>query len=379
MKKLFFKFILIFIIIIFIFELVGLILGSFKIIPRGSPAVISLFAHKKWSIWHPKNISFKHHYNTCWEPSKIYFNNIGARGKKNIFEEKQKKRIALIGDSMTEMIHVNEGEDIRSLIQKKLPDFEIINFSSRSMGLYDQLEIYKNLIKKYNVDYVILYITENDFENNFASSELSYVYNQPKFYIEKGTDKIKKIDRNYTRLENEYFSNYNNFKRSKLILYLKEYSYTFKIYFHIKTLLWSYKKTPKPLDLKSYNKKKNLFNNQKLVYEYLVELFVKELEKDKIKLVPIFNLRSYLFEGNNQLDLEDKIRLESFNIMRDVWYSYKPYFLVDEAKEYMSSNKNSIQKPFLYLGHTCDDHYSKFGSHFMSNETVKIFNNIRSD
>ena len=96
-------------------------------------------------------------------------------------------------------------------------------------------------------------------------------------------------------------------------------------------------------------------------------------------MIPIFNLRSYLFKENSQLSLEDKIRLESFNIMRDVWIIYNPYFLVDEAKEYISSNKNIIKKPYLYLGHTCDDHYSKFGSHFISNETVKIFNKIRSD
>ena len=37
------------------------------------------------------------------------------------------------------------------------------------MGLYDQLDIYKNLIRKYKFDYLILYITENDFKNNFIS------------------------------------------------------------------------------------------------------------------------------------------------------------------------------------------------------------------
>ena len=47
-------------------------------------------------------------------------------------QKKQKNRIALIGDSMTEMIHVNEGDDIGSLIQNKLPNFEIINFSAIS-------------------------------------------------------------------------------------------------------------------------------------------------------------------------------------------------------------------------------------------------------
>ena len=45
-------------------------------------------------------------------------------------------------------------------------NFEIINFSARSTGLGDQIDIYKNLIKKYNVDYVFLFITDNDFLNN---------------------------------------------------------------------------------------------------------------------------------------------------------------------------------------------------------------------
>ena len=73
---------------------------------------------------------------------------------------------------MTEMIHVTEGEDIGSLLKNQLPQYEIINFGSRSMGLFDQLELYKSLIKKYNVDIVILYITENDFENNFGNPKM---------------------------------------------------------------------------------------------------------------------------------------------------------------------------------------------------------------
>ena len=82
---------------------------------------------------------------------------------------------------MTEMIHVTEGEDIGNLLKNQLPKYEIINFGSRGMGLFDQLELYKGLIKNYNVDYVILYITENDFENNFAVSQKTKVFNQPKF------------------------------------------------------------------------------------------------------------------------------------------------------------------------------------------------------
>ena len=129
------------------------------------------------------------------------------------------------------------GNDLRSLIEKELPEFEVINFGARAMGLYDQLEIYKNLIRKYKVDYLILYITENDFENNFISSfKPDEVFNQPKFYVEKDTNKIKKINRKKNKFDN-YNSSINKLKRSKLILYLKEYSYTFKIYYQFKVLI----------------------------------------------------------------------------------------------------------------------------------------------
>ena len=161
---------LIIIITIFTLEIFGIILSSLRVIPNGSPAVISIFAHNKWSLWHPKNISFKHDYNTCWGPTKITFNNIGARGLKDVKIKKIKPRIALLGDSMIEMIHVNDGNDIVSLLQKMLPNYEIINFGARGTGLSDHLDIYKNLIKDYDIDYLIYYPSDNDFVNNFILS-----------------------------------------------------------------------------------------------------------------------------------------------------------------------------------------------------------------
>ena len=65
-----------------------------KFLPRGVSPIVSLFVDKNISYWHPKNIKFKHHNNTCWEPSLVYFNNIGARGKENVYFEKIKPRIA---------------------------------------------------------------------------------------------------------------------------------------------------------------------------------------------------------------------------------------------------------------------------------------------
>ena len=78
------------VITVFFLEIFGVILSKLKIIPRGSPAVISIFAHNSWSYWHPKNITFKHHYNNCWEPSKVTFNNIGSRSTQDVQIKKTK-------------------------------------------------------------------------------------------------------------------------------------------------------------------------------------------------------------------------------------------------------------------------------------------------
>ena len=72
---------------------------------------------------------------------------------------------------MTEMIHVTDGEDIGSILQNELNDYEILNFSARSFGLAEQTEIYKKLIRKYKVDYLFLFVTENDIENNFQKTQ----------------------------------------------------------------------------------------------------------------------------------------------------------------------------------------------------------------
>ena len=75
---------------------------------------------------------------------------------------------------MTEMIHVSDGEDIGSILQKELKDYEILNFSARSFGLAEQTEVYKKLIRNYNIDHLFLFVTENDIENNFLKSSESY-------------------------------------------------------------------------------------------------------------------------------------------------------------------------------------------------------------
>lgn len=372
MKSFFKKISLILIITVFFLEIFGLILSKMRIIPNGSPAVVSIFAHEKWTYWHPKNITFKHDYNICWGPTKITFNNIGSRSTKDVQIKKTKPRIGLLGDSMIELIQVNDGNDITSLLQKKLPDYEIINFSSRATGLYDHLDMYKNLIKKYDVDYIFYFPTENDMQNNFIkTNEPKAVFNQPLFYFDEQSNKVIKLDRNKEWMD-KYFSNYNNLKRSKLVLYLKDYSYSFKIYYHIKTLIRNNKITKVPWDKERYEYAKNeLLPLQEKVYKHIMSEFVSEIENNNVNLITILNLRSYLFT-NEDLSYDQKIRFEKFKIIKKAWQKYNnASFDLDEAKEFINLNSDKIVKPYSFLGHVCDDHYSKFGSEFMSNIIVK--------
>ncbi len=46
-----------------------------------------------------------------------------------------------------------------------------------------------------------------------------------------------------------------------------------------------------------------------------------------------------------------------------------------KQKKYIKNNEKLIKKPYLFLGHTCDGHYSKFGSEFMAKITTNIIKN----
>ena len=50
---------------------------------------------------------------------------------------------------MSENIEVSDGEDFGSLLQHKNPNYEVLNFSVRSTGLGDQIELFNGFVKKF--------------------------------------------------------------------------------------------------------------------------------------------------------------------------------------------------------------------------------------
>ena len=156
------------VVLIFFIESLSFILIKTNFLPNGMNPNIALNASEKFGYWHPKNISFKLA-TRCWD-SHVSFNSIGIKSVKEFELTKKKKRIAILGDSMTENIQLDNETDFASKLQKLMPDFEIINFSIASTGLAEHIKIYNKLIKKYNVDYIFYYITSNDFSDNHSSN-----------------------------------------------------------------------------------------------------------------------------------------------------------------------------------------------------------------
>ena len=65
----------------------------------------------------PQNRSFRLA-SECWN-SKVTYNNHGMRQNNNVeYKKNNKKRIAIIGDSMSENLEVSDGKDFGSLVQR---------------------------------------------------------------------------------------------------------------------------------------------------------------------------------------------------------------------------------------------------------------------
>jgi hypothetical protein len=348
MRILFLFKILFFNLLIFIItlEILSLILIKIKVIPKNLPPVIALEAHKEFSYWHPLNKKIKIS-SSCWD-SEVEFNSIGLKSSKE-FKIKTKMRIAILGDSMTENIQLNNEKDFTSKLQYELPEYEIINFSVASTGLADQIDIYNKLIKNFDIDYVFLFVTENDFNDNYIKhkrpNRLGYDYfNQS----------IHQYPRDELYFKN-YFSKYNIFKREKF-LFIKNYSNTFKLYYHLKYhIYFEIQKN----QLKGTKVMPDDFNKKIKIYKFLKEKFLMDLDK-KNNLLVFLNI-------NNKNFLKES---EERKAIKDIWGLNNIHDPAKEAAIFLK-DLNKLKRP--YMGFICDGHYSEMGVEYLSKYVAKIF------
>ena len=378
MKKILKKIIVTFLVLIFFSELISYTLGKLKIIPQGVTGHVTAIGDESIGYWHPKNIKFKYQNDTCHPPSIVYFNNIGARGKENVYLKKTKPRIALIGGEISENIQISEGSDLASLLRKKIKNFEIINFSASWMGLADQIEVYKNLVRKYDVDYVFLFVSENDTHKNH---EIDFV---EKHHIEYPI-RYKIMDGEVIKMprDKEFFKIYNSFfikvKRGKFALYLKNYSNTYKLYFYLKQYNNLKKKNRRgekvnTREALAYTKAHTIsddewnrrFKENKIVYSFLIDKFLQELEQDKVKYFTFLNIKQYLFRPENN----NIKKREAFFFLKEAWKDKNSFDPLKSSIEYLKE-KNLYKEPWLTL--PCTSAYSEVGNEFMSAYVSDIF------
>ena len=108
-------------------------------------------------------------------------NRWGFRDRDRILEKPPGEfRIALVGDSVVEGVHVNPDQVMNIQMEKLLQqqgyhNVEVMNFGIEGIGTTQELIMYKDRIRQFHPDLVVLTVSDNDVMNN--SSTL-----QPKSY-----------------------------------------------------------------------------------------------------------------------------------------------------------------------------------------------------
>jgi len=96
-------------------------------------------------------------------------NNEGWNNKNDYYEEKNKFRVAVIGDSYIEAFQVNVDEHYPSLVQSSLPELEIYSFGISGAPLSTYYQIAKYVSQKFNPDLFIINVVGNDFDESLFS------------------------------------------------------------------------------------------------------------------------------------------------------------------------------------------------------------------
>tara|TARA_B110000444_G_scaffold238894_1_gene252857 strand:+ start:99 stop:383 length:285 start_codon:yes stop_codon:yes gene_type:complete len=92
MKSFYKKSLLIIFITLILIEFFSFLSIKFNLVSGNLPSWVTTHAHKEFSHWHPKNITFKNISAQCWV-STVSYNNYGMRGTDKVKLKKKKKEL----------------------------------------------------------------------------------------------------------------------------------------------------------------------------------------------------------------------------------------------------------------------------------------------
>lgn len=113
----------------------------------------------------------------------VAINSAGLRDEEHPLERVPgKKRMLLLGDSATWGFGVEQRETYGEILERRHPDWEVINAGVSGYGTDQEYLYYKTKGAAYQPDVVLVLFSGNDPENNFHS--VQYWHNKPLFRVE---------------------------------------------------------------------------------------------------------------------------------------------------------------------------------------------------
>ncbi len=121
----------------------------------------------------------------------VSINSWGMRDRERTLEKPRNvRRLAILGDSMLESVHVKPHETAAHLLERKLntkgsSSFEVLNFAAGGYSTYQEYLRYKKDVRKFDPDVVALVFYSNDLEANLEETIRGVGFRFPTPYLRK--------------------------------------------------------------------------------------------------------------------------------------------------------------------------------------------------
>ncbi len=286
------------------------------------------------------------------------FNSEGLRGSREFSFDKPEgvTRIAILGDSMTEGLQVDDEDVIHEILQRRYGDrFEFLNFSVQSTGLAQHLVTYARKIRPYDVDLVLYFVTTNDLNDSY---DWRSPINDERWYHPTYTvddeGRLRAVEQDLDR-----FERYESSRRSELSEAFRA-SGAHRIWRGLRRAL----KTREAIerDRAEQSAPDHTAEERKRIrtYRALCREMMRRLETDLI-VVQTLLVRDFDSSGPAQV----------VEAQREAWEDSgaEYHHPVAEAISWMQE-KNAYRYPFLSW--ECDGHYSPMGHAFLADYAASL-------
>jgi len=123
--------------------------------------------------------------------AEVSINSKGFRGPEREYERGERPfRVLVLGDSFVWGYGVDFEDSFCARLERLIPELEVVNLAVNGYGTDQELLLYRDEGRKYDVDLVAVVVADNDFKTNVETVEFA-IYGKPAFVIgEDGLDVV---------------------------------------------------------------------------------------------------------------------------------------------------------------------------------------------